>query len=139
MTYFYSESNRFQTPVEYRFRSPNTINGYLSEKINAQINNFIDKYKSILDNSHLDVAVHKTKASRRGIPEYECRIMIISDNGKFYATSKGIGTVSAVNNTLSELQEQVIRIKSRLQRKDRIRERGEDPYVVVGEMYLEEN
>jgi len=139
MTYLYSESDRFQTPVEYRFRSQNTLNGYLSEKINAQIINFVDKYKSILENSHLDVALHKTKASRRGIPEYECRIRITGDNGKFYATSKGIGTVSAVNNTLFELQGPVIRIKFRLQRKDRIRERGKDPYLAVGEMYLEEN
>lgn len=139
MAYFYAESSGFRAPVEYRFRSPDTLNGYLSEKINAQITNFVDKYKSILDNAHLDVVVHKTKASRRGIPEYECRIMILSDKGKFYATSRGIGTVSAVNNALSDLQEQVVRIKLRLQRKDRIRRREENLYPAVEEMYLEEN
>ena len=80
---------------------------------------------------YVDVDLRRLFVKLRGIPEYECRINLITNNGSFHATDVGIGAAQAVSEALAGLE---IQIEKKLdKRMNRKTIRKEVPFV------LEEN
>lgn len=127
MTYVFFESEEVDMPFEYRFRcDKHNLKGFLVDKVNSEIESFRNKFSSMLGGTHMDLTVKHTNSRFRGIPEYECKIKLISDKGNFYATAKGIGTIKAVSECIDNVEEQIFKTKMKSLSKNR--RRGQDPY-----------
>lgn len=130
LTYVFYETKEHDYPLEYRFRCENqTLSNSLMEDVDYQIKSFLGKYGSIVKDANMDISVKPTQAKRRGIPEYECNINLITKRGIFHSNSKGIGTKKSINKAIEAIQTQLFSEKSR--KTKRIIARDKDPYMAV--------
>lgn len=128
------ETRENDYPMEYRFRCENqTLTNTLMQNVDEQIKGFLSKYGSILKDSNMDISLKPTQAKRRGIPEYECNINLITKRGIFHANSKGIGTKKAIREALDAIRIQIFSEKTR--KNKRIIARDKDPYMAVEYRY----
>ncbi len=81
-------------------------------KLDSELDSFGNKFMNFLGNIDLEIDIRKTHVKVRGIPQYECRINMLSDRGLYYAVDQGIGAIHAVSECLFNLEKQIYRKKT---------------------------
>ena len=116
--------------LEVKFRCKDErLSNMVLHKLDSDINNFTSRIGKQFNTVSIDVDMRKQYIKVRGIPEYECRINLITDKGSFYASEVGIGAIQALNECFSSLDTQIFRKLGKMI--SRIPSRGNDPYMAV--------
>lgn len=98
-------------------------------KLGSDIKDFTSRLGKQFNSVSIDLDMRKQYIKVRGIPEYECRINLITDKGSFYASEIGIGAVQTLNECFNNLETQIFRKIGKMN--SRIPMRGKDPYMPV--------
>lgn len=111
-------------------REGDTMNNWDAARFDNSLLSFRDKFSEVLGNVYLSMDLKETGNKIRGQPECECRINLVSNNGNYHATCKGIGVANSVGNTLELLEVQIEKKKHKYSHK--VSSRKSDPYTVIG-------
>ena len=115
--------------MDFRFRCSNdNLSEFVTNKVDDSIKTFTSKFADNFSNVSIDLDLKKGYIRVKGVPEYECRINLITDTGMFYAKENGIGAVKAVSSCLSQLETQIRKKQGRYE--TRVPTRGRDPYMM---------
>lgn len=89
------------------------LSEFVTEKLGDNLKAFTSRVSRNISNISLGLDLKKNSIRVKGIPQYECKINMMSDQGSFYATEISIGAVSAVNGCLSNLETQIEKKKDK--------------------------
>lgn len=67
---------------------------------------------------HLDVSRHREQ-TRGGIPQYQWRALLVTDNGRYYADDVGFGVADSLHNTFEALETEISSRVDRLAEQER--------------------
>lgn len=116
--------------LEVRFRCKDEhFSDMVLNKLDSDIKDFTSRIGKQFNNVSIDLDMRKMYIRVRGIPEYECRINLVTDKGSFYSSEIGIGAVQALNECFGNLQTQIFRKIGKMN--SRIPSRGKDPYMLA--------
>jgi len=118
--------------IDLKLRCSNDhLSEFVTEKLSDNINSFTSRTAASVSNISIGLDLRKTNVKIKGVPEYECRINMFSDQGNFYASEVKIGAVSAVSGCLSNIEYQIEKKKGKYV--SRMKTREKDNYSFIEE------
>ena len=88
-----------------------TLDEFEMDRINKDLENFLDKFKEYFGDAILFVYMKKHKEYYRGLPLIYVRLKLTSDKGVFFATGEGWGAEYALHTALRKLERSILEHK----------------------------
>lgn len=124
-------SDSFGTSGELDLRvrcSNDHLSEMVTKKLDDNLKSFTSRVSGSISNIYLGLDLKKNSIRVKGIPQYECKINLTTDQGNFYATEISIGAVGAVNGCLSNLETQIEKKKAKYY--SRAKSRDKESYLL---------
>ncbi len=118
-------------PVKYTFQvvlKDVTLDEFEMDRINRDLENFLDKFKEYFGDAILFVYMKRHKEFYRGLPLIYVRLKLASDKGVFFATGEGWGAEYSLHSALRKLERSILEHKDLQMDKKMIRRFYEDVF-----------
>ncbi len=122
---------RKATPTEFEVQlilKDVALDEFELSRIQADLENFMNKFKDYFGESVLFVYLKRHKEFYRGLPLIHVRLKLSSDKGTYVAVGEGWGAEYALHATLRKLEREILKEKELLMDKKNIRRFYEDVF-----------